>query len=354
MRVTRPILFLGIAATVCGVAAAQDGEDAEHAAQRGPHGGALSAVGAHQYEVEFKREGVRLYVYDEQGAPIDARRARGAVMMTVQGNPHEYRYDLYPENARGAVPHSLYLPLDLSRIPDGAMETSFVLYGLSGIGRQGDRFQQTFHVTLSAEEQAIARQRTCPVSGKVLGSMGRPVKVRVGDRDVYVCCAGCTGAVESDPERYLAILDAANPLPAQATEADAEAIAAQRTCPVMDEELGSMGVPWKVYVEGRPVFLCCRGCIKFIERDPARYLAKLPAPEPARATEADATAIAEQRLCPVTEEPLSSMGGPWKVYANGQPIFVCCRGCIRRVQENPELYLGKAQQFSVGRARLSR
>ena len=102
------------------------------------------------------------------------------------------------------------------------------------------------------------------------------------------------------------------------------------------------------------MFLCCRGCIKFIERDPAEYLAKLPDPEPARATEVDVAAIAEQRLCPVMDEPLNSMGGPWKVYANGQPIFVCCRGCIRRIQENPGFYVAKVQQLSSGRARVPR
>jgi hypothetical protein len=50
----------------------------------------------------------------------------------------------------------------------------------------------------------------------------------------------------------------------------------QRMCPVSDEPLGSMGVPLKVIVEGRDVFICCKGCEKELLQNPATYLAKLP------------------------------------------------------------------------------
>lgn len=35
---------------------------------------------------------------------------------------------------------------------------------------------------------------------------------------------------------------------------------AQRTCPITREPLGSMGVPLRVELEGRPVYLCCAAC----------------------------------------------------------------------------------------------
>ena len=36
---------------------------------------------------------------------------------------------------------------------------------------------------------------------------------------------------------------------------------AQRWCPVMDDSrLGSMGMPVKVMIDSKPVFLCCEGC----------------------------------------------------------------------------------------------
>jgi membrane fusion protein, copper/silver efflux system len=52
----------------------------------------------------------------------------------------------------------------------------------------------------------------------------------------------------------------------------------QKLCPVTGQPLGSMGTPVRVVVEGRTVLLCCAGCEAELRRDPARYLAKLPAP----------------------------------------------------------------------------
>jgi hypothetical protein len=60
------------------------------------------------------------------------------------------------------------------------------------------------------------------------------------------------------------------------TDDDERLIARQKLCPVTDEPLGSMGKPVRVVVEGRPVFLCCKGCDAELKRDPKTYLAKLP------------------------------------------------------------------------------
>jgi len=49
----------------------------------------------------------------------------------------------------------------------------------------------------------------------------------------------------------------------------------QRICPVSQEPLGSMGVPPKVTIEGRDVFICCGGCKEALEADPDEYLANL-------------------------------------------------------------------------------
>lgn len=59
------------------------------------------------------------------------------------------------------------------------------------------------------------------------------------------------------------------------SEADRKLATAQKTCPVSEKPLGSMGTPIKVDVEGRAVFLCCEGCRKKLLADPAKYLAKL-------------------------------------------------------------------------------
>ena len=62
----------------------------------------------------------------------------------------------------------------------------------------------------------------------------------------------------------------------QLPEADAELALVQKMCPVSDEPLGSMGVPIKMDVKGRDVFICCAGCKGAVEDDPDAILAKVP------------------------------------------------------------------------------
>ena len=60
---------------------------------------------------------------------------------------------------------------------------------------------------LSADDRAAAeKQRVCPVSGDALGSNGKPVKVTVKGKTVYLCCADCEEAIKKDPDKYLAKL----------------------------------------------------------------------------------------------------------------------------------------------------
>lgn len=52
-----------------------------------------------------------------------------------------------------------------------------------------------------------------------------------------------------------------------------------------------------------------------------RLLAKFDMPS------ADRELAIRQGTCPVTDEPLGSMGKPPKKMVDGQPVFVCCEGC---------------------------
>lgn len=247
-------------------------EAAKDAATAGPHGGGIVEAGDRLCEVLFEADGVRVFLYDGQGRSLPAAKVRGVVAMRVDGNPKVYRYDLYPESTKGAAPNCLYLPVNLSRIPDGGMTASVSLQGVPGGSPRKIAFEQPFHLKRDPVEQAIASQKICPVSGKKLGSMGRPIGATVNGREVFVCCAGCTNALNKDPQKYLARI----PVPpvARASKADAEAIKHQKMCPVMDEPLGSMGVPWKVPVKGGTVFVCCKGCIKRVKDKPELYLSK--------------------------------------------------------------------------------
>lgn len=47
------------------------------------------------------------------------------------------------------------------------------------------------------------------------------------------------------------------------------------TCIVSDEKLGDMGKPVVFVHEGQEIKLCCKGCRKDFDKDPAKYLKKL-------------------------------------------------------------------------------
>lgn len=42
-----------------------------------------------------------------------------------------------------------------------------------------------------ADRRLVELQKTCPVTGLPLGSMGAPLKIEVGGRTVWICCEGC-------------------------------------------------------------------------------------------------------------------------------------------------------------------
>jgi hypothetical protein len=60
---------------------------------------------------------------------------------------------------------------------------------------------------LPPEDSASAKkQHVCPVTGKMLGTMGAPEKVDVDGKAVWICCAGCREELLSNKDAYLAKL----------------------------------------------------------------------------------------------------------------------------------------------------
>ncbi|MBX7168219.1 MAG: hypothetical protein K1X74_17920 [Pirellulales bacterium] len=104
---------------------------------------------------------------------------------------------------------------------------------------------------------------------------------------VLLCClAGCARHDAAAPEQSGGTAEMADTAAsadeiakaiAQLPEAERPVATAQQACPVSGEPLGSMGMPYKVNVKDRDVYLCCEGCEKRIKADPDKYLARLPA-----------------------------------------------------------------------------
>jgi hypothetical protein len=73
-----------------------------------------------------------------------------------------------------------------------------------------------------------------------------------------------------DPEATIrASLESLNP-------EDRGLVEKQKYCPVMPEiRLGEYGTPYKVMVQGEPVFVCCQSCVRPAQEEPEKTLAQL-------------------------------------------------------------------------------
>ncbi|MCC6661955.1 MAG: hypothetical protein IT437_13850 [Phycisphaerales bacterium] len=166
----------------------------------------------------------------------------------------------------------------------------------------------------------------CPVSGKRLGAMGDAVVKVYHGREVRFCCDKCPAKFEADMKAGMASLDekiakdqaplyplhtsvvsgkALPEKPVQFVYAnrlflladDSERAAFEhhakdyfaaldkavietqgraypiKTCPVSGDEFGGeMGEPVDLVVAGRLVRLCCKGCKKDVNKDPAKFI----------------------------------------------------------------------------------
>jgi hypothetical protein len=119
----------------------------------------------------------------------------------------------------------------------------------------------------------------CPVSGEALGSMGEPVVVLHEGREIRFCCAGCAETFARDPDAHIARIDAeivASQAPHYALE----------VCPVAGSALGEMGEPDEYVTGNRLVRLCCAGCRRGVDADRAAVIEQLD--EAVKAAQRDA------------------------------------------------------------------
>ena len=112
-----------------------------------------------------------------------------------------------------------------------------------------------------------------------------------------------------------------------------EAKKAQETCPVMG---GKINKSLYADVNGHRVYVCCKGCISTIKKDPDKYIKVLK--------DKGETVAKVQEKCPV-------MGGKInkKLYAdvNGKRIYVCCPGCVGKIKADPDNYIKALEDQSV-------
>lgn len=117
---------------------------------------------------------------------------------------------------------------------------------------------------LIADQESHYPSKTCINSDAELKDSG--VSFIVGNRLVKTCCAKCEAKVKADPAAFLAKLDQ-QVIDAQKAGYTLDA------CPISGKPLGD--APVEIVVANRLVKLCCEGCKKGVDKDPAGVLGKV-------------------------------------------------------------------------------
>ncbi|MBA4066937.1 MAG: hypothetical protein C0501_25165 [Isosphaera sp.] len=72
------------------------------------------------------------------------------------------------------------------------------------------------------------------------------------------------------------------------------------------------------------------------------------AAERAKLPPADRALVEAQEWCVVnTDERLGSMGPPMKLDIRGQTVLICCKGCKRKAEADPDKTLAKAEELKT-------
>ena len=132
----------------------------------------------------------------------------------------------------------------------------------------------------AADRKLVQAQRFCTMMEySRLGAMGTPVKVMVDGKPVFVCCESCVEEAVKGGEDTLVkakALTESSAVLAKLSKEDRAAAEAQKYCAIQTKGLlGSMGAPIKLDLNGKPVFLCCKGCTGKAKANPKATLAKV-------------------------------------------------------------------------------
>jgi hypothetical protein len=169
------------------------------------------------FEVVFQPQEIRLYVYGPWPQTRSAKAVTGEVSLQPFKDKHVTRVELKYVAAPTGEQDYLSATADLS----GAKEKSLM-------------------ATIKLRNLPVANHSTAEFSRAVVVSESKPTVT-----------------------------------PAELDKSDQAGIAHQKVCPVTGAKLGSMGDPIKLLIGGKPLYLCCQGCLNKVKNDPRAYLAKV-------------------------------------------------------------------------------
>ena len=136
------------------------------------------------------------------------------------------------------------------------------------------------------------------------------------------------------------------------SDEDRKLAIAQRFCASMEyQRLGTMGTPLKLVLDGKPVFICCKGCGNDAKANPKETLTKVEklkkvSAELSKLPPKERRKIESQKYCAIAQGSfLGSMGAPIKLDFDGKLVYLCCEGCIANAKANPKKTLARVDEL---------
>ena len=167
----------------------------------------------------------------------------------------------------------------LGSLPAVAQEHNHAGHDHQAMMKQETKITEALSSLSPADQKLAKEQRFCPImTYDRLGSMGTPLKVMIEGKPVFLCCKACTEDAQKGGEKtvktVMKLRDSTATL-AKLPMEERMAVEAQKYCAINTTGfLGSMGAPLKLEIDGKPVYLCCGGCTKKAQANPAGTLAK--------------------------------------------------------------------------------
>ena len=177
--------------------------------------------------------------------------------MRVRSNGNQFQYPLQHVPVESGQDY-LVARVDLTHVENGDMDVHYELEGLPNREAPGATFSQVFSMMRPGYASAgqLATTQRPPAKNEYRAGAVRQTSVSV----------------------------------TKATAADRPEVIRQEKCPVMDTALGEHGTPIKVQVDGRTLFVCCRGCVDTVVENPDFHFQKLASGGPARFPQASPAA----------------------------------------------------------------
>lgn len=163
----------------------------------------------------------------------------------------------------------------------------------------------------TSEKKVTAANITCPVMGEPANLY---VKTEMPEGPVYFCCGKCIEKFKGNPAKYKEKAEEQRKLVAQLPKT-------QVTCPISDHPVDPKV---SATVNGEKVEFCCKKCIAVLEKDPAKYKAKL------------AASYTYQTKCPVSGEPIDPTAST--KLSTGETVYFCCQKCPAKFKADPSKY----------------